>query len=96
MIPVILRAYLTIYQLVFIFHMPSFDKIHCRQMYIRNLKFEDSGIYTCCDRVSDLKVCPSTLFWWSVSRLWLRGLMSDLLNMTAMSSGMTKFIFKSF
>ena len=37
------------------FDMPCFDKIHCRQiitLYIRNLTFEDSGIYTCCGNVS--------------------------------------------
>ena len=43
-----------------------------------------------------LKSCLSALFWRSVSRPWLHGSMSDLLNVIAMSSGMTKFIFKSF
>ena len=37
----------------------------------------------------------STLFWWSVSQPWLHGSTSDLLDMIAMSSDMTKFIFKS-
>ena len=33
---------------------------------------------------------------WSDSQLWLYELTSDLLNVIAMSAGMTKFIFKSF
>ena len=41
-------------------------------------------------------VRPSALFWRSVSRPWLHGSTSDLLDVVAMSSGMTKFIFKSF
>ena len=41
-------------------------------------------------------VRPSALFWRSVSRPWLHGSTSDLLDVIAMSSGMTKFIFKSF
>lgn len=46
------------------FHMPSFDDIHCRQiitLHIRNLAFEDSGIYTCCARVSDYSPDPDTM-----------------------------------
>ena len=43
-----------------------------------------------------LSVRPSALFWQSVSRSWLHASTSDLLNVIAMSSGMTKFIFKSF
>ena len=39
-------------------------------------------------------VCPSALFWRSVSRPWLHGSTSDLLDVIAMSSGMTKFILK--
>ena len=45
---------------------------------------------------SHLSVHPSALFWQSVSRPWLHESISDLLDMIAMSSGMTKFIFKSF
>ena len=41
-------------------------------------------------------VCLSALFWRSVSRPRLHGSTSDLLDAMAMSSGMTKFIFKSF
>ena len=47
-------------------------------------------------KVEKPSVCLSALFWRSGSRLWLHGLMSDLLDVIAMSSGMTKFIFKSF
>ena len=45
---------------------------------------------------SRLSVHPSALFWRSVSRPWLHGSTSDLLDAMAMSSGVTKFIFKSF
>ena len=45
---------------------------------------------------SRLSVRPSALFWRSVSRPWLHGSTSDLLDAMAMSSGVTKFIFKSF
>ena len=45
---------------------------------------------------SRLSVCPSALFWRSVSRLRLHGSTSDLLDVIATSSGMTKFSFKSF
>ena len=45
---------------------------------------------------SRLSVCLSALFGWSDSQPWLHGSMSDLLDVIAMSSGMTKFIFKSF
>ena len=40
-----------------------------------------------------LSVCLSALFVRSGSQPWLHGLMSDLLDVIAMSSGMTKFIF---
>ena len=45
---------------------------------------------------SRLSVRPSALFWRSFSRPWLHGSMSDLLDVIAMSSGMMKFIFKTF
>ncbi len=41
-------------------------------------------------------VCLSALFGRSDSQPWLHGSTSDLLDVIAMSSGMTKFIFKSF
>ena len=41
-------------------------------------------------------VCLSALFWPSGSRPWLHGSTSDLLDVIAMSSGMTKFLFISF
>ena len=42
-------------------------------------------------------VCLSVrTFGWSDSQPWLHGLTSDLLDVIAMSSAMTKFIFKSF
>ena len=37
-----------------------------------------------------------TFFWWSVSRPRLRGSASDLLDVVAASSGMTKFVFGGF
>ena len=43
-----------------------------------------------------LSVCPSALFVRSGSQPWLHGSTSDLLDVIATSSGMTKFIFKSF
>ena len=43
-----------------------------------------------------LSVCLSALFGRSDSQPWLHGSTSDLLNVIAMSSGMMKFIFKSF
>ena len=43
-----------------------------------------------------LSVCLSALFGRSDSQPWLHGSTSDLLDVIAMSSGMTKFIFKSF
>ena len=43
-----------------------------------------------------LSVCLSALSGRSDSQPWLRGLTSDLLDVIAMSSGITKFIFKSF
>ena len=46
------------------FNMTSYDKIHCSQiitLYIRKLTFEDSGIYTCCGRVSDYTPDPDTM-----------------------------------
>ena len=45
---------------------------------------------------SRLSVRLSALFWRSVSRPWLHGSTSDLLDVIAMSSDMTKFILKSF
>ena len=45
---------------------------------------------------SRLSVCLSALFGRSDSQPWLHGSTSDLLDVIAMSSGMTKFIFKSF
>ena len=42
---------------------------------------------------SRLSVRPSALFWRSVSRPWLHGSTSDLLDVIATSSGMKKFIF---
>ena len=45
---------------------------------------------------SRLSVCLSALFGRSDCQPWLHESMSDLLNVIAMSSGMTKFIFKSF
>ena len=41
-------------------------------------------------------VCLSALFGRSDSQPWLHGSTSDLLDVIAVSSGMTKFIFKSF
>ena len=46
------------------FHIPSFDKIHCRQintLYIKKLTFEDSGTYTCCGRISNIAPDPDTM-----------------------------------
>ena len=45
---------------------------------------------------SRLSICLSALFGRSDSQPWLHGLTSDLLDVIAMSSGMTKFIFKTF
>ena len=45
---------------------------------------------------SRLSVRLSALFWRSFSRPWLHGSTADLLDVIAMSSGMMKFIFKSF
>ena len=41
-------------------------------------------------------VCLSALFVRSGSQRWLHALTSDLLDVIALSSGMTKFIFESF
>ena len=43
-----------------------------------------------------LSVCLSALSGRSDSQPWLHGLTSDLLDVIAMSSGITKLIFKSF
>ena len=46
------------------FYMPPFDGTRCRQiitLYIKNLTFEDSGIYTCCGKVSDYAPDPDTM-----------------------------------
>ena len=46
------------------YYMSSYDEIHCRQiitLYIRKLTFEDSGIYTCCGKVSDIAQEPDTM-----------------------------------
>ena len=73
-----------------------------RDVTIRNfgvsilpLVYHDTVIYYI-KLKSRLSVRPSALFLRSGSQPWLHGSTSDLLDVIALSSGMTKFIFKSF
>ena len=66
-------------------------------IYLKNFAWADQRAKVYFIYYIKLKSRPSVpTFWRSVSRPSLHGSTSDMLNVIAMSSGMTKFIFKSF